>query len=410
LCPTDALWAAAPAGCRRPAGGGGEHRGMTGKQRIQAAFAHQPTDRLPCFEQSIASDVATALLGREAYTGTTLLHYQEAAAWMRGDEAHAEFESRLYDDLVAITDALELDMVHVPWRRPQRPALQLDAYSFVYGDPAGDHEIWRFHPGAGTFHRAESVRRQPPSDNPDDLEPGIARMEAALATAVVPTIPDDDWSLRLQRDVGDRLEVCCGGGLSVPLDPLWLMACALRPDLVARYLEVLVERNLLTLQAWAAHGFTIVWGGGDMADNKGPTYGPKVFNELVLPRVQRYVAGLHDLGMKYVYRTDGNLWSIADGFFRESGIDGYGEIDSDAGMSVPEVRARYGQTVTCWGDVPCGSLLHRGTAAEVREFVRRRRDAWDGQGGWILGSSNSIVPGTPPDNLVAMFEAGREDA
>lgn len=381
---------------------------MNGKQRIQAAFAHQPTDRLPCFEQSIASDVASSILGREAFCGTTLLHYQEAAAWMRGDEAHAEFEDRLYNDLLAITATLELDMIHVPWRRPQRPALQLDDHTFVYGDPDGDHEIWKFHPVAGTFHRASAVRRKPASENPDDLEAGIARLEAQLDAATVPDIPEDDWSMRLQHDVGDHLEVCIGGGLSVPLDPLWLMACALRPDLVGRYLDVLVQRNLLTARAWAARGFTIVWGGGDMADNKGPTYGPQVFHEIVLPRVKRYVAGLHELGMKYVYRTDGNLWSIADGFFRDSGIDGYGEIDYDAGMAVPEVRARYGDTVTCWGDVPCGSLLHRGTAAQVREFVLRRREVWDGQGGWICGSSNSIVPGTPPENLVAMFEAARE--
>ena len=380
---------------------------MTGKQRIQAAFAHQPTDRLPCFEQSIASDVASAILGREAFTGTTLLHYQEAAAWMRGDEAHTEFETRLYDDLIAITRTLELDMIHVPWRRPQRPARQLDAYTFVYGDPEGDHEIWTFHPAAGTYYRASAVRARPPSQDPDDLEPGIERAEQNLPSATVPVIPEEDWSLRLQRDCPD-LEVCVGGGLSVPLDPVWMMACALRPDLVGRYLDVLVERNLLSVQAWAERGFTIVWGGGDMADNKGPTYGPRVFREIVLPRVRRYVDGIHALGMKYVYRTDGKLWSIADAFFRESAIDGYGEIDSDAGMSVPEVRSRYGDTVTCWGDVPCGSLLHRGTPEQVREFVLRRRAAWDGQGGWICGSSNSIVAGTPPENLLAMFDAARE--
>ena len=378
---------------------------MTGRERIHAAFAQREADRVPCYEQSIASDVSSAILGRPAFTGTTLLHYEEAVAWSNGDDAHAAFEAQLYDDLIAIHRALGLDMIHVPWRRNVRPAKRLDAYNFVYGDPDGDHEIWRFSPVAKTYFRATLHRTTPPATDPDKLEPSVERLETSVAAGREPTIPDDDWSLRLQRDVGDELEVCVGGGLSIPLDTLWLVACSLRPDLVGRYLDALVVRNLQVACAWRKHGFTIVWGGGDMADNRGPVYSPKVFHELVLPRVQRYVEGLHQLGMKYVYRTDGNLWPIADDFFQHSGIDGYGEIDYDAGMRIPEVRSRYPQ-VTCWGDIPCGSLLHQGTAEQVRELVKQRLGELGG-GGWILGSSNSIVAGTPPENVVAMFETAQ---
>ncbi len=59
---------------------------MTHKERIRAAFEHREGDRVPIFEQSVASDVASEILGREAFTGTTYLHYQEAVAWMRGKE------------------------------------------------------------------------------------------------------------------------------------------------------------------------------------------------------------------------------------------------------------------------------------------------------------------------------------
>ena len=64
---------------------------MTGRERILAAFQCGPTDRVPIFEQSVASDVASEILGRDAFTGTTYLHYQEAVAWMRGEKAHEEF-------------------------------------------------------------------------------------------------------------------------------------------------------------------------------------------------------------------------------------------------------------------------------------------------------------------------------
>lgn len=380
---------------------------MTGRERILAAFSHVEPDRVPCFEQSIASDVASAILGRRAYCGTTLLHYEEAVAWMQGDEAHAAFEEQLYQDVAAITEALELDMIHVPWRRNVRPTRQLDEYNFLYGDPDGDHEVWGFDPLAKTFYRRLVHRERPPSGNPDDLEPGIAQMEQRLETATEPVIPETDWTLRQLRDFGDKWMICAGGGLAIPYEETWLLACALRPDLVARYLDVCVELACLSAQAWARHGIKLIWGGGDMADNHGPLYSPKVFRDLMLPRVQRYVDRLHELGMWYVYRTDGNLWPIADDFFLHSRIDGFGECDHDAGMRIPELKARYPH-ITYWGDVPCGSLLHRGTAEQVREFVRRRLETCRGNGGWILGSSNSIVPGTPPENVLAMFETARE--
>ncbi len=379
---------------------------MTGRERIAAAFAHREPDRLPVFEQAFASDVASALLGREAYTGATMLQYQEAAAWMRGDEAHDEFAARLYQDTLDLADLLGFDMLASPWRNAQRPSLQIGDYDFIYGDPEGAHSLYRYHPEAKTFYR---VDREPWGQDVDvdALETTVAAAERAAENATVPEIPDDDWRLRLRRDRPD-LEVIAPAWLAIPLQPAWLMACQLRPDLVARYLDAQAETNAVQARAWTALGYTIGWGGGDMADNHGPMYGPRVFRELVLPRVQRYVARLHDVGMLYVYRTDGNLWCIADEFFAQSGIDGYGEIDYDAGMSIARLKPLYGDTVTFWGDVPCGSLLHRGTPEQVREFVLRRRDECGGDGGWILGSSNTIVPGTPPDNVLAMIEASRD--
>ncbi|MCC7491266.1 MAG: hypothetical protein IT204_02915 [Fimbriimonadaceae bacterium] len=375
---------------------------MTGRQRVLAAFDHVEPDRVPFFEQAFASDVASALLGRPAATGTTLLHYEEAAAWMRGEAAHAQWVEQCYDDVIAIARHTQQDMICPPWRRPQRPTRQTDTYDFLYGDPAGLWDLWRYNPDSKTFYLVQTNRRS--SAEPDDLAAHVAQVEQAAASASVPALDPQDWHLRLQRDCPDLL-VPAPGALVIPLQPVWLMACRLRPDLVARWLDAMCDLAIRSATAWAAAGFTIVWGGGDFADNHGPTYGPQVFRELVLPRVQRYVAALHRLGMRYVYRTDGNLECIADEFFRQSGIDGYGEIDYDAGMRIPDLQPRYGDTVTFWGDVPCGSLLHRGSAAEVADFVGRRLQQCRGRGGWILGSSNSIVPGTPPANVMAMVAA-----
>jgi len=377
---------------------------VTGKERIRAAFEHREGDRVPLFEQSVASDVACEILGREAFTGTTYLHYQEAVAWMQGEAAHQEFVQRLKQDVVDLARALSFDMLHPPWRG-SRPTAQLDEHNFLYGDPDGEHTIMRFDPNAKTFHVAERHYSTGPPQEPQDLEPLV---EQAEQWAVELRIDDPreayPWHAEMLDRYGGEFEVTGGVGLGVPLEPVWLMACVERPDLVERYLDAHLAAAFKQLEAQAKLGLWVIWGGGDLAGKGGPIYGARVFRTIVLPRVKKLCARCHELGLLYVYRTDGNLWPIEREFFVESGIDGYGEIDYEAGMDLDRLKARHGERITFWGNVPCGTILHHGTEAEVADFTRHVIEVAAPGGGLIIGSSNAIIPGTPARNVLAMVE------
>ena len=374
------------------------------KERIRAAFAHTEGDRVPLFEQSFASDVASEILGRQAFTGTTYLHYQEACAWTKGEEAHREFEQQVYRDVVDLALALNFDMLHPPWRLSERPARQVDEYTFLYGDPEGDYTVYRFDPVSKTFAVAKTVTRTKIED-PDDLEPLVEEAERRASEYEIED-PEQEfpWQARMLREYGDKFEVTGGVGLLIPPEPVWLMACALRPDLVARKLDADLSIACKSLEAQARLGLKVIWGGGDLADKNGPIYGPKVFQELLLPRLKALTDKCHELGLVYVFRTDGNLWPIEHEFFEESGIDGYGEIDYEAGMDLALLKPKYGKRITFWGNVPCGTILINGSKQEVTEFTKRLIDVAAPGGGFILGSSNSIMPGTPARNVMAMIE------
>lgn len=378
---------------------------MNSRDRIQAAFEHREGDRVPLFEQSVASDVASEILGYEAFTGTTYLHYQEAAAWMQGEAAHDDFVEQLGSDSLELARALHWDMIHPIWRHSARPAAQLDEFNFLYGDPDGDHMIMRFDVDAKTYQVIEQHHTQPPPEEPDELESVVEECERTAAEFRI----DDPreafaWHIEKMTSLGDEFEVAGGVSLFVPREAVWLMACIERPDLVARYLDVQLAMGIESLEAQASVGIRVIWGGGDLAGSGGPLYSPRVFREIVLPRLQTLCARCRELGLWHVFRTDGDVWPIAQELFVESGIDGYGEIDHDAGMDLARLNERYGDRLTFWGNVPCGSLLHRGTADEVRAFTRRMLDAVAPGGGLIAGSSNSIVPGTPAANVMAMVE------
>jgi len=112
------------------------------------------------------------------------------------------------------------------------------------------------------------------------------------------------------------------------------------------------------------------------------------------------------LGLEYFFRSDGDLWSITDMLFTDdgAGMTGFGEIDYDSGMTIPALQARY-PNLTCFGNVPC-PLLHDGSAAEVRAFVRDLMEQALPRGRWILASANSTLAGTPVRNVIAMLEEG----
>ena len=191
----------------------------------------------------------------------------------------------------------------------------------------------------------------------------------------------------------------------MPLNEEWLTACALVPELVGEYLKAQAHLGCLQLESLSKLGVRIVWGGGDLADKNGPVYGPNFFKRYVLPCYKLIAEKAKSLGLKYVFRSDGNLWSITDDLFMEAGIEAYGEIDYDAGMRIPELQERY-QHLTCWGNVSC-ALLRLGKPSEIKEVASQIVERCKERGRLILGSSNAVLPSTPPENYFALLEAAK---
>ena len=62
---------------------------MLPKERVRAAFEHRSTDKVPVHHVGFSSEVATAIIGREAYVGGGIQQWREATAHWNGPDAHA---------------------------------------------------------------------------------------------------------------------------------------------------------------------------------------------------------------------------------------------------------------------------------------------------------------------------------
>ncbi|MCS7193042.1 MAG: hypothetical protein NZ937_08690 [Armatimonadetes bacterium] len=349
--------------------------------------------------------MASKILCRDAATGGFMLHYQEAVESVKGESAYRDFKEKVKQDLRDLFRLLGFGAISKP-SLLGRPKMQVGEFEFLYGDPNSHWVVYRYDPIAKTYGPVAYS------------EPPVWREEERIKQAVEGIWKAvENWSEEgknwFESEVREWLEVAgsdfelvwSAAMLSVPLNEEWLTACALVPELVGEYLKAQAALGCLQIESLSKLGVRIVWGGGDLADNHGPIYGPKFFKRYVLPCYKEIAEHSRKFGLKYVFRSDGDIWSIADDLFLEAKVDGYGEIDYDAGMKIPDLQERY-PNLTCWGNVSC-KLLRLGTPSQVKDCTAQIVEQCKDRGRLILGSSNTVLSGTPPENYFALLEAAK---
>jgi len=386
---------------------------MTSLERVLATFEGKSTDKIPIHHIGFSGYAASVILGREAYVGGQIQQWREMNALWEGPDARKEFLERSEKDAVDVALAADHDILRLQyWRWSTKPTKKIDEYTFLFGDPEKSWYIIHFDPEIELFHRTEgygkktqkmTAQRQPM--NLERLEASLEKQEKELAKLPEPSYePDPEIQKTLQK-YNDYAVRIGGSTVSIPYQQVWLEATALRPDLVARHIDIQAERACRQMVRLAASGVKLVFAGSDFASNEGPMYSPKVFRELVLPGLKKITEKCHKYGMYYLFASDGNLWPVADALFGESGVDGYFEIDRRAGMCLDKLRKRF-TDLTLIGNIS-SHTLHLGTKEQVIQEVLSCIDTAEKYGGIIIGTSNYIMPSTPKENIIAMLDTLR---
>jgi len=379
---------------------------MNSRERVSAAFRGQATDRVPIYHLGFSSQIASALLGREAYVGGGIQQWREAVAWWNGADAHQEFVERSFQDAIDIALFCEHDIIRVNyWRYRPKPTSRIDEYTFLY--EYGPEENWRVLKFDPPSEQSSVYSYVPQGDLTfQDLERQLAKQEAWLAD-YRPSDQDFANEFQAYRRLGDAYVIRVNGAeLQIGLDSIWMEATILRPDLVERSLDIQVETAVRNVRFLSEHGFRFFIGGGDMAANTGPLYSPRIFRRMMLPRFQQIVHACHECDSFLSFTSDGNLWSVADELFGLSGVDGYFEVDRRAGMDLGRLRQRFPNLMLC-GNINSTDVAVLGKD----EIVTQVRDCLEfakSTTGVIVGASNYFVPGTPLDNVLAVVDTIRQ--
>jgi uroporphyrinogen-III decarboxylase len=204
----------------------------------------------------------------------------------------------------------------------------------------------------------------------------------------------------------------CGGGTDGPMT----VACNLfgaefvctamagEPERLARLLEFITEANLRRMAAWKKLAGVVVpqesfW----FADDSVALISTAMYREHVLPWQRRLCETF--AGKRRAIHLCGDATRHFPFLVRELGISGF---DTGFPVDFGRLRRELGPEVALQGG-PHIEFLRRATPREVFDETRRILGTGVLEGGrFLLREGNNLAPRTPPENLAAMYRAGRE--
>jgi uroporphyrinogen decarboxylase-like protein len=346
---------------------------MTSRERIEAALRHETPDRTPIFEYVLLSPVADCLLG-EPYA-------RDPSHW---------------------PDALD----ELGWRgavekcaRQQLDLARLLGHDMMYVYPT---------PSPG---ETDSALHASPADLPEDpVERLSRRNEESAQTSPIPA----DEELLVYSILKEEMQ---RRGIDLPIlapaynHGVWtdvdlMMTMLIEPEVAHEHFALATGRATAAVEGYASMGLDQAGVGGDFAGNR-PIISPEAYRTFIVPEVRAVSRRAHELGLWTVNASDGDLWPVIDDFLIGCEVDGYLEIDMQAGMGLRELKAAYGDRITFYGNLDCGNVLSFASPDEVRCGTRECLEAGQGSGGHILCASNAITASVPLDNYLAVVEAYR---
>ena len=145
----------------------------------------------------------------------------------------------------------------------------------------------------------------------------------------------------------------------------------------------------------------------DVGVQAGLMISPRMFRDFVKPSLGRLIAQGKAYGQKIMYHTCGAVRDLIPDFI-EMGVDVLNPIQPSAAHMDPEgLKRDFGRDLCFHGALDIQTVLSSGTPDQVRAEVERLCEVLGPGGGFILAPTNNIMPETPVDNILALYDAAK---
>lgn len=190
----------------------------------------------------------------------------------------------------------------------------------------------------------------------------------------------------------------------------FLVDLIINKDLVSRLLDIVLEQLMDFYGKFLSVvgpyvGMVMIT--DDLGGQEGPLISPELYRELIKPRHKELYAFIKSkTEAKLFVHSCGAIRELIDDLI-EIGVDVLNPIQVSAkGMDTKELKRDFGGRITFWGGgMDTQRVLPFGTPEEVDAEVKQRISDLKPGGGFVFTQIHEIQPETPPENIIAMYEA-----
>ncbi len=356
---------------------------MTNKERILAALGREQPDTVPIWE--LAFNEASIIGLAKNFTEEENLPEPKLVMDMTDEERF-----KLIQGFITFARELDLDSVTTLSLAPRekiddehlRDSFGVVMHMSEWGEP---------YPVKGPINGRDDLDKyemRKPEDNDYLL---LKVMRATFPDKAIayqsPATFKYSWSL---RGTMDKL----------------LMDYILDPGLAHDLARMVTDFCIELVEGAINEGADFIALDGDLAFNPGPLMSPAHYDEFIGPYHKEIVDKAHELGVKIIKHSDGNLLPLFPSLV-EAGFDGIHPIQPQC-MDIGQVKREWGDKICILGNIDCSYLLVFESPEEVDQSVKETIEIAAPGGGYIITSSNSIHPGVKPENYIAMVRAARK--
>lgn len=148
-------------------------------------------------------------------------------------------------------------------------------------------------------------------------------------------------------------------------------------------------------------GIDFIFMYSDMAYNSGPFFSPQVLREKFLPYMRQVADTIQ---IPWGLHTDGDITSVYTELI-SLGLNFMHPTDPNS-MDIRKIKNQYGKKVTLLGNVDV-NLLGMGSTHDIEQYVKMLLKAVASDGRYIFGSGNAITKSAKFENIITMIETFR---
>jgi uroporphyrinogen decarboxylase len=183
------------------------------------------------------------------------------------------------------------------------------------------------------------------------------------------------------------------------------------PEIVSFCLDRLFDfcyDNALRIYESVPGEVTLSYVAEDMGSQKGLLFAPAQIREFLLPRMKRMMDLAHQAGAFVFHHNDGSIRKMIPDLI-ETGVDVLNPVQWRCrGMEREALKRDFGDRLVFHGAMDNQQTLAFGTPEDVRREVLDNLRILGEGGGYILAPCHNIQAVSPPENIVAMYDAGYE--